>query len=286
MKRQIALLLLFLPITLFAQLPRTLPYQGVYTDTLGNPKGDGTYTFTFRLYSVSSGGSALWTEIKDLQVKKGLFETRLGDTTPFGAGLTFDTQYYLGVKVGADPELSPRVALLPVPSSLFAAKSDTSRYAAGIADNSVTSAKIASSAVTAAKILDEPGIKYLDYSGSDTVSTVQADCQVASVTLVAPASGYVMVTASGWVNVYTAGTHMYRIKVSMTSSDIGEAAGVLLIRMPGASSEDLFPYSVSRAFPVSAGSRTFYLNMWHQTAPGVSLYNEYTLIAQYFPTQY
>ena len=284
MKRLI--LLLLLPVALFAQLPRTLPYQGVYTDTLGNPKGDGTYTFTFRLYSVSSGGSALWTEIKDLQVKRGLFQTRLGDTTPFGAALTFDTQYYLGVKVGADPELTPRVALLPVASSLFAAKSDTARTAAGIADNSVTSAKIANSAVTAAKILDEPGIRYVDYSGSDTMSTVSTNCQVASVTLVVPASGYVVVTASGWVNGYSAGDHMYRIKVSMTSSDVGEDAGVLLLRFPAASANNAFPYSVSKAFAVSAGSRTFYLNMWHQLAPGVSRYNEYTLIAQYFPTQY
>ena len=34
----------------FAQIPHTISYQGVLTDTAGNPKPDGNYSFTFNLY--------------------------------------------------------------------------------------------------------------------------------------------------------------------------------------------------------------------------------------------
>ncbi len=40
----------------FAQIPHTLSYQGILADTAGTPKPDGNYSFTFRLYTVSSAG--------------------------------------------------------------------------------------------------------------------------------------------------------------------------------------------------------------------------------------
>ena len=78
-----------------AQIPRTLSYQGVLTDSLGTPKPDGSYGLTFRLYDAESGGSALWTEAKTLDVQRGLFSTQLGDQVAFGSGLKFDKQYWL-----------------------------------------------------------------------------------------------------------------------------------------------------------------------------------------------
>lgn len=313
MKRKSLLFLFlffFLPVSLLGQLPRMLPYHGAFTDTLGNPKADGTYTFTFRLYDVSSGGSALWTEIKDLQIKRGLFQTYLGDTSPFGAAITFDRQYWLGVKPGADPELSPRVALLPVANSLYALNSDTSRFARGIADNTITTtkivdgqvtgAKIAAGAITAtqlangsvnaAKIADEPGVNYVESSGTGFISTNSASCQVASVTINAPTAGYVMVTASTgvYIAVTTAGENLVRVKVSSTANDVNEAAGVQMVRLQAGVGTGNFmvPSGPSRIFPVSAGANTFYLNMWHQVVSGTSQYDTYTLTAQFFPTRY
>jgi len=114
---------------LHAQIPRTLSYQGVLTDTLGNPRPDGTVSFTFSLYDTSTGGIAIWTETKNLQVRRGLFFTALGDVTPFGAGVRFDRPYWLGVKPGSDPELSPRIPLTSVGYSFSAIKSDTAHFA-------------------------------------------------------------------------------------------------------------------------------------------------------------
>lgn len=97
--------------SLIAQIPQTISYQGLLTDASGNPKPDGNYQFTFYLYETSSGGSSIWNEVKTLSVSKGLFSTSLGDTSPFGSSVLFDKPYWLGIKVGTEPELTPRVAM-------------------------------------------------------------------------------------------------------------------------------------------------------------------------------
>jgi hypothetical protein len=142
-----------------AQIPRTLSYQGVLTDSLGSPKPDGAYSFTFRLYSAESGGSALWTESKSLEAKRGLFSTILGDHVAFPRSMKFDDQYWLSVQVASQPELSPRLPLSSVGYSLNSLMADTARYALRApVPESVDSARIAGTvkdgAITTAKILN------------------------------------------------------------------------------------------------------------------------------------
>ena len=150
-------LLLAHPFALQAQIPRTLSYQGVLTDASGNIKPDGPYSFTFRLYDVSSGGTALWTETETNTVKDGLFSTTLGDQTAFPASLTFDKPYWLGIEVESE-ELSPRIALTSSPYSFSALRADTAHVATSalaaidLADGAVTSVKIQDGAVTPVKI--------------------------------------------------------------------------------------------------------------------------------------
>ncbi len=92
-----------------AVLTPLLQYQGRQTDPgTGEPVADGNYTMTFRLYDVASGGSALWTETKDVPVADGLFNTVLGDVTALDQGLFNGQALWLGVKVGADGEATPR----------------------------------------------------------------------------------------------------------------------------------------------------------------------------------
>ncbi len=141
-----------------AQIPRTLSYQGVLTDSSGNPKPDGVYTFTFRLYDTSSGGNAIWTEIKDVNIERGLFSTILGDQVSFEPNINFEKQYWLGIKPGAEPELPQRIPLSSVGYSLNSLKADKAIYAdsarsAGtIPDNIITGSKIADGSITFIKI--------------------------------------------------------------------------------------------------------------------------------------
>lgn len=111
----IGLALLLIPLFhLEAQIPRTLSYQGIVTDAAGEIKPDDSYSFTFSIYDAVTGGTALWTETKDLDVDQGLFYTHLGDKTGFPASLHFDQPYWLGIKVGEEPELTPRIPLTSV----------------------------------------------------------------------------------------------------------------------------------------------------------------------------
>jgi hypothetical protein len=88
-------------------------YQGRLTDSAGEPLS-GTYTMTFRLYEVASGGSALDTDTHSVEVTDGLFNTEIDfDQEHFdGRGL------WLGITVGGDAEMSPRQELRPVPYAL------------------------------------------------------------------------------------------------------------------------------------------------------------------------
>ncbi len=122
------LFLLGLLSVLQAQIPETISYQGILSDTSGIPKPDGNYTFTFSLYDTGSGGSPLWNESKSLGVRRGLFFTFLGDQIPFGNAVLFDKTYWLGIKVGNEPELSPRIPLTSVGYSFHALRADTALF--------------------------------------------------------------------------------------------------------------------------------------------------------------
>jgi hypothetical protein len=64
--------MLFILLTIsvvYAQIPRTISYQGVLTDASGNVKPDGDYTITFSFYENEAGGDAIWSETKALKCR-------------------------------------------------------------------------------------------------------------------------------------------------------------------------------------------------------------------------
>lgn len=99
-----------------ADIPRTLDYQGVLTDAGGDAVPDGSYSVTFRLYSVSSGGTSLWEETQPVSVTKGIFNVILGSVVTLE--LPFNQRYYLGISVEGEAELAPRIALTAAPYSI------------------------------------------------------------------------------------------------------------------------------------------------------------------------
>ncbi len=103
-----------------ANVPGEISFQGKLTDSgTGDPVADGTYDLTFTIYDTATGGSALWTETQaGVSVEGGLYSVMLGSGTPFPNSLKFDDQYWLGVQVDADPEMSPRYQLGASPYAL------------------------------------------------------------------------------------------------------------------------------------------------------------------------
>lgn len=110
------LLLLFSGQALHAQGAR-LGVQGILKKSSGAALDDGNYSITFKLYNTEQGGTALWTETQtDVEVTSGIYTVALGSVTSLS--LPFNEDYYLGVKVGSTPEMSPRAKLTIAPYAL------------------------------------------------------------------------------------------------------------------------------------------------------------------------
>ena len=125
----------------------TIAYQGRLADADGTPITD-TVNMEFRLYDVASGGIFLWEELwtgsNSVQVSDGLFNVMLGSLDPIPQSvITGHDSLFLGITVGTDDEMVPRVQLGSVP---FAVQALT------VPDGSVTTEKIADEAVTQAKL--------------------------------------------------------------------------------------------------------------------------------------
>ena len=125
----------------------TIAYQGRLADSSGNPL-TSTLSMSFRLYSAVTGGTPLWTEqwsgSNGVKVSDGLFNVMLGSLTPIPQSvITGNANLFLGITVGSDDEMTPRVQLGSVPFAV---------QALSVPDGSITAAKIADGAVTQAKL--------------------------------------------------------------------------------------------------------------------------------------
>lgn len=97
-----------------AVVPHQINFQGLLKDGAGSPVADGPYSVVFTLYDAASLGSALWAETTTVNTNAGLFNRVLGSIHPIPDNAFTDSSRWLGVKVAADPEMSPRQKLASV----------------------------------------------------------------------------------------------------------------------------------------------------------------------------
>lgn len=187
----LAALALFCAGITHAQVPRTINYQGYLTSPSGTATS-ASLPMVFKIYSVVSGGAALHTEPQTIAVTNGIFNVLLGS----GVSLTlpFDTQYYLGVTVGADGEMVPRQPLAASPYSLRAASAE-----ALAASAVVPGSQIATATVTAAKLASSGcnGGQVLQYNGSAWACATPAASSGGTVTSITAGSGLTGGTITG-----------------------------------------------------------------------------------------
>jgi hypothetical protein len=104
-------------------VPITVPYSGHLTAIDGTPV-TGSVSLTFALYTQAAATTTLWSEAHHLSVSNGYFSVVLGDAaaggTPFPPGVWNGAPRYLGVTVGSDPEMTPRLSVASVPYALLA----------------------------------------------------------------------------------------------------------------------------------------------------------------------
>lgn len=118
--------------------PATINFQGKVVNANGTNVADGaTYSFTFKLYSVASGGTAIWGETQtNVSVLSGVFQVNLGSTCSLFITQTCSTfsntaidfnanpALYLGITFNGDAagEMTPRPQLQSVPYAFNADK--------------------------------------------------------------------------------------------------------------------------------------------------------------------
>jgi len=112
------------PVSESAAVTPLISYQGrLLNPTTGAPQ-NGTFTFVLRIYDAAEGGTALWTETKDITVSGGLFTTLLGDVTALPTSIFDGQNLWLGVKVGTDAEATPRQRIAAVAYALYSDNAD------------------------------------------------------------------------------------------------------------------------------------------------------------------
>ena len=178
-------LLLAAPLLHAQSTPSLMSYQGRVTDAAGVLIGNTSpvnRSVVFRLYTASSGGTALYAETQTVTISGGEFGVLIGNgagiTGSPGPGSPATTPYktlndiinsgtygslYLGVTVddgttAVDPEIAPRQQMV---SGAFALRAKVAESVAGgavttamMADGQVSTVKIASGAVDSSRILD------------------------------------------------------------------------------------------------------------------------------------
>lgn len=106
-----------------AGINQQVNFQGKLVTSSGLNVSNGSQTVVFTIYDRASGGTALWTESQSVTTTDGIFSVQLGSVTPIPSTFNFNWDgLYLGIKVGADNEMTPRIRLAAVPYAFNAQK--------------------------------------------------------------------------------------------------------------------------------------------------------------------
>ena len=167
-----------------ADVPGILKYQGTLTDTLGEPITDGTYFVRFIIWNDSLStdpANELWnSNIQTYLVLGGLLESTLGEppTPTIASDIFFGTgSLFLGITVGTEPELRPRIKLATAPFAFRAALSDTATVALSVPPNSIPLPSLTQSSADSGQVIKWDGSAWVaapDETGIGNISSVTA----------------------------------------------------------------------------------------------------------------
>jgi len=111
-------IMLLLAIPIVISTPNALNIQGKLTNDVGTIQ-TGTFNFSFRIYDNFTNGSQLYQTVIAIKPdSRGVYDAILEDVN-----LDFNEQYYLGVEINNDTEMSPRVNLTSSPYSFTSNRS-------------------------------------------------------------------------------------------------------------------------------------------------------------------
>jgi hypothetical protein len=259
-----ALVLVILTVSIRAEVPSTMNYQGRLTDDAGDPVADMPHNITFKIYDETS--TLRWEESHIVTTTDGLFSVELGSNgTPLTVDIFNYNECWLGITVDTDPEITPRTRLNTVP------------YA------------FRTGSVQSHDIVNEPGVAA--YSGAYYVYLADSAYTVlCSLTINCPAEGYVMAVAHGRIATlpqHTTGTNSYAIVGISDSPAYLPGNQDLDFNIDSTAPSGIYsiPFGMTSMFEVtSAGSYTYYY-LAYEYSGSVSVADmQFNLV--YFPTAY
>ncbi len=116
-------LLAVLSVPAYAEALQTINYQGVLMEKIDDVElpVHGEVTMTFAIYDTDTGGTPLWSETLTVDVVNGKYSVILGkgEDNPIDLTDTGAIPYWLGITMGTDDEMEPRVEMTSVMYSLF-----------------------------------------------------------------------------------------------------------------------------------------------------------------------
>jgi len=153
---------------------RTINFQGkVVKNSDGTNVANGTIKMVFSFYNLPSSGAALWTETQNsVPVTDGIFRAVLGSQNAFPANFNFNWDgLYLGVTVGTDSEMTPRIQMASVPFAFNAqqvAGLTVLDSASGVGNTASTSATLRIGTSGTSPITVDLGVQNLKFETTAT----------------------------------------------------------------------------------------------------------------------
>ncbi|MEW6411716.1 MAG: hypothetical protein AB1483_04485 [Candidatus Zixiibacteriota bacterium] len=224
-----AIILVLMAAGVFAQAPGTMTYQGKLTDDALNPISSATFV-TFRIYDAEDAAieTELWADTMTvIPNEQGVFTVELGGTEPFPPGLFDGNVRYLGIQVEEDEEMMPRQAITSSPYSM--------------------------------SVGNAPAVR-TTYISWASIGTSPASLGSISVQVTKP--GYLVVEASGFMELYSSTSYSHNIVVSLNASSSTidwTSSAYLTTRIETSSGYHYNNFCIKKIVPVTPGAYTYYL---------------------------
>lgn len=279
-------------------VPRFITYQGRLTTAGGAAVADGNHTVTVKVWRDAVSTSPLdliWNSgAMTVATVDGLFTIRLGEApqpsiNPYDF---LDTTRFIGVTVGADPEMSPRMRLGAVPYAWTAGSAAVAvtTYNSGVGTNQIADGSVGVIDLDPATV---PSVGQI-YLGGSTSSLTTTTIAQFTVNATGPGFLYVVVSGQWWLDAdATSSSSLYSLffmglcdAPASSSTCEGTFADFNYVDPDNVSSlNSTHSFSISRLVPVGgAGPVPFFLNARVTTAgQTLYLYNGASATAMYFP---
>jgi hypothetical protein len=170
-----------------AQIERRISYQGLLTQANGAPVV-GPQNLQVELYTAPVGGTLVWDETHNaVNLTGGLFNIHLGEFNSL-AGVNFEQQLYLSVRIVGQTEFLPRTRLAVVP---YAIRAERALVAQGLDNNATNVVRSVNGQDGDITIIGENGITVT--TTGDTVR-ISANITVQGITQITSPGGTIAIT--------------------------------------------------------------------------------------------